>query len=233
MKRHTYIAILLLIYCKIYAFNQQGNRTIPQNGIIQYENIKDTAININISDIPLIDISFTLNEVIVKELTSSFCKLEDDSLKRTLLQINIISGYSEELSPYNKEQFILNEEKRNDLYVLGKVILQNKVESYLLLVRQSFDISESNSLFLINLQHNKISSVIQVANYSVIEGDELFAQTIRKRNKYRYEEKVIHNRYYYDKYRLSKSEIREIERQDIYFDYFWLDESGYIYSFKK
>lgn len=75
---------------------------------------------------------------------------------------------------------------------IGRLLLSDSYESYLILFSQSFEDTKDLRLYLLNTLNNRIVSIVCISHYAVVESNSFYMYTIRKRgNKYVQQHKTI------------------------------------------
>lgn len=75
---------------------------------------------------------------------------------------------------------------------IGRLLLSDSYESYLILFSHSFEDTKDHRLYLLNTINNQIVSIVCISHYAVVESNSFYMYTLRKRgNKYIQQNKTL------------------------------------------
>ena len=116
-----------------------------------------------------------------------------DSVANTIRNLELILFWSEdELEQRPLSTLSAFNPLEESCSCIGRLLLSDSYESYLILFSHSFDDAKNLRLYLLNTINNRIVSMVLVSHYAVVNSNSYYMYTIRKRgNKYVQQHKTL------------------------------------------
>ena len=162
---------------------------------IDYNNFEREILTINLLCVP--NASILSEKLVFKKDYQWIFQTEKtqlpDSVTNTIKNLELILFWSEdELEQRPLFTLSTSNHLEENCSCIGKLLLSDSYESYLILFSHSFDDAKDLRLYLLNTINNQIVSMVLVSHYAVVESNSFYMYTIRKRgNKYVQQHKTL------------------------------------------
>lgn len=185
----------MLIILSLVSFANCASQRVDYGFAVDYNNFDQETSMVNLSSIA--NTPILPEKLVFEEDYQWLFQIEKtqliDSVANTIRNLELILLWNEDdleqrplstLSAFNPLE--------ESCSCIGRLLLSDSYESYLILFSQSFEDTKDHRLYLLNTLNNRIVSIVCISHYAVVESNSFYMYTIRKRgNKYVQQHKTI------------------------------------------
>lgn len=185
----------MLIILSLVSFANCASQRVDYGFAVDYNNFDQETSMVNLSSIA--NTPILPEKLVFEEDYQWLFQIEKtqliDSVANTIRNLELILLWNEDdleqrplstLSAFNPLE--------ESCSCIGRLLLSDSYESYLILFSQSFEDTKDHRLYLLNTLNNRIVSIVCISHYAVVESNSFYMYTIRKRgNKYVQQHKTL------------------------------------------